>query len=340
MKKTIYLFLSFGLLGCLLFVTANILKAQTLNDYQNTPKTLYAWNSVSRKKIDGVSNWLLLLKNENQSFDKLIEFCNIHGFNAINLFVGSVQWEWQDYFRHHILPMEAYLKDNIAKANNNGIKVFALYYLNDEPNNLKDYQLIEDFVASVDSFNNRYPAASFVGISGDQEPWQKEVYQDYLQTNKIIKNKINQLNSDLITSVALKPLWVDQLYDGYKGEKAFFEYVLEDVDQAALMAYYDDVDMIKNIALPVLAYANNTGQKIDIILETGWINVLDPNTFYEEIKKDKKGFLDFVFNLNQDLKVNDSFSNIVIHDFTQFFKSLYLKEPYYFDKDINDLFLN
>lgn len=296
--------------------------------YSAIAKGLYAWNSSTTKKIDGIPNWVHLLKNTNNSADKLIEFARLHTFTHINLFIGSMEWEWESYFQNHVLPYESDIYNVLKKAKQNNIYVYALYYLNDDPNDFTNKERVEDLVEAVHAFNVKYPDAPFAGIHGDQEPYNSGQYADYLAMNTLIKQKITALHASLTTDVSLKPSWITEMYTGSQGQKEFYKYALDSVDVGTLMDYYDDETTIINKATPILAYAATAGKKINIAFETGWVNVTDPNTFYEELTADKENFFLLINRLHNRFSEYSSYQQIVIHDNAQYFKVMYGAEPY------------
>lgn len=72
--------------------------------FQKANKQLYVWSHSIENRIQGLPAWTLLIQNVNGSFDKLINFCEVHNFKKVYLFVGSVEWEYENYFGKGVFP--------------------------------------------------------------------------------------------------------------------------------------------------------------------------------------------------------------------------------------------
>lgn len=298
------------------------------------PKSLYVWNPTTQMRIEDVPNWVALIQNRNQSADKLIKFVQVSGFNRVVFFVGAVEWEWESSYRKHQLPHEADLAKVIKRLNDVNIKVYALFYLNDAHNDLSDYEKARDVVDAVHNFNLRYPSSRFAGIHGDQEPYKSSQYESLLTMNKLMKQRIQQLQSDLSLRMTIKPMWIKEEYEGVHGKRPFYQYAIDTVDEVVLMDYFDDPEQIVKVALPLLDHAQQQGKKAEIMLETGWVNVSDPNTFYEEMQVDVGNVLCIFRALHNRFSQHPAFRQLVIHDFAQFFSNIYGAEPYWYDGPI------
>lgn len=243
------------LLGTCQTVTPATAPQQIFSTYQKLNKALYVWNAAP-----GGAGWQALLQNSNHTADTLINFCIKHNFTRIYLYIGSTQHDWSPNYANHTLPFESGIAYIIQKATAQKIQVYALYYLNDDPNTIylnsgnlgncpstqqdpkDDAAKITDLVQSVIAYNGRYPQAKFTGIMGDQEPTSTNTYCNYLTINQTVQNVIkSSTEPTLQTAVSLKPVWIfapaTYTYQNKSYNQPLFQSILPLINLPSLLAY-------------------------------------------------------------------------------------------------------
>ncbi|HLB40618.1 MAG TPA: hypothetical protein VJJ83_02405, partial [Candidatus Babeliales bacterium] len=235
--------------------------------------------TCNKANAASIPTWELLLQNFNGTADTLIDFCVQQHFTNIYLFIGATQYNWQDYYAQHTLPYETGISYLIQKAQENQIAVWAFYYLNDTPsaNSLTvnstitpagsntplpvclptrssalepdDCQKALDLVHAVHAYNQRHPQAKFVGLLGDQEPTDPQVYAQFLAINTGIKQQIASLNANLKNAVTVTPTWITDPTNGIYNGAPFY--------QALVAATLNDLVTPVLDKVVVLAYSNN-----------------------------------------------------------------------------------
>jgi hypothetical protein len=137
---------------------------------KTTKRAIWMWKPNTTNQWDGVTGYKQLVDNHKKSQDNLIDFCRNKSINTIYVFIGS--WEWdQATFNTGKLYNEAGYAALIQKANAAGIRIWALFYLYDDPNNLTSYATATTkIIDAVGGFNQRYPYSGFDGIQADNEP--------------------------------------------------------------------------------------------------------------------------------------------------------------------------
>lgn len=115
--------------------------------YQAIPKTIYAWNPGPS------SSWWAWSENGND--DRFVAFCRTHGFRRATVFVGSVAGDWAASYSLGMLPHQAELASFTAKLRLAGIAPVALFYLNDDPNDLTNFVQAADVVTAPSPLSER-----------------------------------------------------------------------------------------------------------------------------------------------------------------------------------------
>eukprot|EP00704_Kipferlia_bialata_P011959 g11959.t1 len=166
--------------------------------------------------------------------------CHRHGVEAAYVFVGSVYWEWPDYYRLGTLPYQGgieTLAGLLAGTSDQGVSVpvcadgetsvdgscgpstatYALAYLNDERNDLSYWERAADLAKAVQSVYSAAVAegredSSIRGIIMDQEPDESFLYPTLLRMLCLMKDEMASLAETLGTDRAqlgsfIKPLW-------------------------------------------------------------------------------------------------------------------------------------
>ena len=309
---------------------------------KSTKRAIWMWKPNTTNQWDGVTGYKQLVDNHKKSQDNLIDFCRNKSINTIYVFVGS--WEWdQATFNTGKLYNEAGYASLIQKANAAGIRVWALFYLYDDPNNLTGYAAATTkIIDALGGFNQRHPYAGFDGIQADNEPSKTSTYTDMIDFCKLAQAKTNTWKTTLknagatpfIFSSVLKPAWVLTNYTYNKVTKEMFKFIVDAIDHVALMDYYDTQTKLKEIAIPVLSYSAslNPIKPVAIGIETGAFAVSNTiNTYDDEIKAETNATR---FNkIEADLdavegvfKTYKSFERFAIHDLPQYYAHWFGKE--------------
>ena len=314
-----------------------------------TKRALWVWKPLTSPQWDGVAGYKQLVDNHKKSQDNLIDFCRNKSINTIYVYVGA--WEWdQSTFTTGKLYNEAGYASLIQKANAVGIKVWALFYFYDDPNNFTDYaNATQKIIDAVGGFNQRHPTIGFEGVQSDNEPSNAAVYGNMIDFCKIAQSKTNSWKTTLknagakpfIFSTVLKPSWVFETYTYNGVNKEMFKFLVDNSDHVALMDYFDTQLKLKEKALPVLAYAAslNPIKPVAIGIETGWVSVTAPNTYDDDIKAESVttrfnkmetdlDAVEAVFNTYK------SYERIAIHDLPQYYFHWFGKEQGYW-LDVN-----
>lgn len=300
-----------------------------------TKRAIWMWKPNTTNIWNGVAGYQQLVDNHKNSQDNLIDFCRNKSINTIYLFVGNWQWD-QAIFNTGKLYHEAGYAAFITKANAVGIRVWALYYLNDDFNDLTNYAAATPkIIDAIGGFNSRYPNSGFDGAQSDVEPDVSSNYSTLIDYLKLAQSKTNTWKTTLknagakpfIFSSVIKPAWVSYVHTYNAVSKELFKFIIDAIDHIAIMDYYDTQAKLKFIALPALTYASslNPVKPVAIGIETGSFQVYDPiNTYSEEIKAETnltrfnrlEGDLDAVEAIFKTYKAYERFA---IHDMSQYF---------------------
>ena len=183
-------------------------------------------------------------------------------------------------------------------------------------------------------FNKRHPKARVAGLHCDQEPDSTDAYPGMLEMFKLMGARNDELKARLSLGAAFKPLWLRQDWQGRK----VFQHFLDELTTATLMAYSNKPATVKQLAAPLLQYAEKTDKRADIAIETGSFNAAPEETFAEQVKADPRKFLDTVADLSRDLGKQKGFDKLVIHAYAQYFNALYGLDPDAKDADPTELY--
>eukprot|EP00768_Dysnectes_brevis_P002396 gnl/Dysnectes_brevis/1817_a2083_1031.p1 GENE.gnl/Dysnectes_brevis/1817_a2083_1031~~gnl/Dysnectes_brevis/1817_a2083_1031.p1 ORF type:complete len:363 (-),score=108.42 gnl/Dysnectes_brevis/1817_a2083_1031:59-1147(-) len=300
--------------------------------YVLTPKSLYVWSHSINSRISGVPSWQLLLQNHDDSIYYLRDFCLLHGIDELNLFAGSVQWEWDDWFSKGQLPFDTQLAASIRILSRSGLKIHLMTYLNDDPDSLEGWERMETVARTVASFEQRH-ALEIASLHIDQEPGDPTQYADLLRM-------LLAAGEHVPVSISLKPVWLESYFnppvdlatlEPFKNidARTFSDYVQASVSEAAIMAYYSDLSVLKDTAFRAGLSAERANKDhLNIALETGFINDLpEENTLSEMIREDKDQWFTVFMDLENSFSNMDIDHKIIIHDYSQYFSDLYCAEP-------------
>ena len=271
---------------------------------------LWVWRPSNHTYIDWKLAWHILYDNPYQQ-NLLVKFAKQNNIKKVYMFVWTIHWTWRKYFSKGMLYNEQWLYNLIKKLNKNWIAFYALYYLNDDPNNISEYKKTEDLINAIYSFNNKYKNVKIEWIQIDQEITDTSKYNEFIKALSFITQNAN--NHGLISQIAIKPLWERQILNW----KSFVSIIMNNVNEWILMAYSDKINTIKKLGNKIADLWN-----FDI-----WINLNDKTankneTFYDEIKANWNLWFStqIVDKLNNYYRsYNNHFDWISIHDYSDWF---------------------
>jgi len=297
----------------------------TLNEIKKIPygRWIWVWSISNKNKIWNKPSWQLLYDQQKHQ-DILLQFLIQQKITKVFLYVGAIQREDEKYFSKGKFYNEDWLYNLLKIMHENNIKPYALYYINDDVNNIQDYKKVWNLVNTVLKWNITYPDATFIWIQNDQEVNNTSIYNDYLNMLSYI-NEITK-NTSLIHSIAAKPIWINQSIN----TENFLLQISKVCDEIFFMDYSDTERIIKSLWTRVF---DLVGIYINIWIETWSINAMNNETFFEEIQKNWISW----FYTNVEDYYEKYFSGYVnfkwlsIHDYNQYFQHVYKIEPYKFD---------
>lgn len=305
-----------------MFLILSLAYATTPESWCAAEKSLYAWNCATDHQRDGQSTWWHLLHNTNGCGTRLVNFASAQHFSRVYLYVGAMQWDWETSFSQGVMPDETALADLTTQLRAAGVEPWALWYLNDNPDNLNGIGHVEDLVDSVAAFNLRHPDGAFAGVHGDQEPNDSGVYADYLSMNQMGLRAATQ--AGIGWGASLKPAWLTLPRDA-----PFVEDVLPMLTMGTLMDYTDDPVKAASQGEQFLTDADAAGVLAEVALETGSTDPTPGVSFGQMVRSDPDGFYEMVGTLDVGFQAHNSYRGIAIHDYAQFFADLYGGvEPY------------
>ncbi|CAL6078547.1 Conserved_hypothetical protein [Hexamita inflata] len=302
--------------------------------YLSAKKSLYVWSHAS-SYIDSEPAWYRLSMNYNGAFDDLISFCKFHGFSKLYLFAGSVEWEWNGIFQNKKFIHHNEFIQQLLKLQQNNIEVELAFYLNDDPNDMSGYEKVVDIANTVLEASK---TVKIKAIHFDQECYNKGSY------DKLIK-MLRLSNAIYPTTSTVKPLWVRQTKadvitslspelqlewnthdtnqaDTNKQYQYFVDLLINSVSGSDMMSYSNVTDTIKTLSNNYFKRVNQFGLSGHPIVETGFgASPPEEETLHYEYVKDNNKFFAFIAEMAQ------TYKNIVIHDYRQYYLSLYCKNP-------------
>ena len=318
--------------------------------YKEQKKSLYVWSHATTNRLDDTPAWILLVKNKSGEIEKLADFCSLHGFNNVIFFAGSVEWEYEDYYSKGVLPYEDDYIYNIQYLASKGISTDLMVYLNDDPNNMTDYQHIDAVARIAQRLRDEGVPLNTLHI--DQEPSKQNRYADLLRMLSIASQYID-------VGVSLKPQWVreklssitaqfkvesvmDEIsaLQGYTPteDSTFSDLILMIAPKSVVMAYSNSTETSIRIGKQAVdslcrAFPNEDNPRvIEFAVETGFVNDLDEaETLHYWIKKNKPLWFNKIRCLSNSLlgyaKRNGVEGGLVIHDYAQYYSTLYCVSP-------------
>ncbi len=306
-------------------------------------RAMWVWNPVSvagnkqaNKIWDGSKNASdRFYKNYKGSMDMFFDFCENKSIRVVYMFGGTYQWS--DYSRGK-LDQGLVMKSFLEEANDRGIQIWYMYYLNDDRDTrsmLENTNQILEIAQAVDKFNKRYPKARFAGIHCDQEPNKPQVYPGLLDNTKKAFDWVESTGSDLLLSQALRPKWFNQSLKWNGETKTMNQHMQDCLHHSVLMAYNDKPETVYKWSKEVVDYATKIGRKAAIgselaDLKGAWPNS-DKETWWEEVRaeSDETRFKvgssnsvtweDMMHEVVKRESGKEGFDRLAIHTYSQYF---------------------
>ncbi|TNJ28044.1 hypothetical protein GMRT_10038 [Giardia muris] len=326
--------------------TTGVASPKDFDAYVATPKSLYVWSHTTDSTARSTPAWVSLLQNEKDEAVYLAKFCRQHGFTEVYLFVGSVEWEYDDFFSKGEMPYTSALRSTVSILTEMGLKTHFLVYLNDAVNNLESYEKITGVAEAAANFQQRYPNLRIGTLHIDQEPSDPAQYEKYIKM-------LGLASAYMPISAALKPLWLRTTLTSISDRFSLFDLSLEipsliniadtaetfsDViyyltSGSAIMAYSDRTEQIVELAQDSYRSASRVGiTSVKTAIETGYTNNLpEDETLHYEIVNNKDSWFTRFMELHGMFDTSSNglgvSQNIVIHDYAQYFKTLYCVLP-------------
>lgn len=286
---------------------------------------VYVWNADSSRGTP----WPTLAQTESLH-SLLVAFCIEHNFNSVIIYNGAIEWDEATYAQKNINFQEGFRK-LFKRLNDRGIKVGMAWYLNDEVNNLDNFEKAVLIVDAVDNFNKKYPESRIHSINGDQEPSNTAVYPQYLSMLQMMKNRRDELGADFEIDVSLKPLWLHQQFNG----QDMFKNVYNHIDSGMIMAYSSNFENTKSMATKTVNYAESVNKNSTVAVETDPRSGLESASYGTLIAGGQHDtFLGYLDTLDTMFENKEGYHGTVVHAWSQYFKLLYGSEPVDFGGDL------
>lgn len=288
------------------------------HNYQALNKSIYVWNTGVRSG----RNW-----SEDENAERLVNFSRMHGFKRAIIYVGAVEWHWENYFSQFQLPDQqeiVYLNYQLRQA---GIEPVAAFYLNDDPNDLSNHLRAADVVQTIHAFNQAYPESAFFALEGDQEP--NAVGEDYLAMNQAMLDRKQVLGASFPVGAALRPRWLNR--DSNYGLDSELADALTTLDEGMIMAYSNQRNISRSFANRSLEHSQSAGNKpIYVAIETEDLEgtIGNEDSFYEMLAaEDKTEFFQMVVDMDEEYRAHPLYRGMVIHAYKGFFDVLFGHTP-------------
>lgn len=266
--------------------------------------------------------------------EEAIDFMKKNGVDTLYLYADAYQ------ARNLIVESPALYRSLIEYAHGRGMHVYALLgsaYLNTEayilPERRADAQAM---LQRILTYNQAAPsAARFDGINLDIEPhilnaWNEDTRLDLLRHFLDMSAALMRLKKVYGVQLSVGPaipFWLDGIELEWQGQrKPVSEHAIDIYDYVALMDYRDKADGSDGIidhASNEIAYANRTGKKVVVGLETTK-NDINKVTFYEEGPKIMERE---ITKVNAALMKEPSFAGYALHHYGEWRKWLRRQWP-------------
>tara|TARA_R110002111_G_scaffold134685_2_gene200736 strand:- start:1411 stop:2427 length:1017 start_codon:yes stop_codon:yes gene_type:complete len=314
--------LCLSLLAACIMLCACSTQAETADESSHTDMSQHS----SSSKIQGMWVWREAWINTDQAQDKLLDFCERHGFNRL-----FVQIHNDKQAKTYIIKYPKELARLVAEAGERGILIEAL----DGDHDMALAARQDDTLARLDALidlNQSMPVGKrFVGIHYDIEPYVGEpwkagqasrdvVMHDLLTFYVKARQKLNDRGSQMTLACDI-PMWYDaktaeddHCIVSFNGEtKNLHEHIQDLCDYIGIMSYRQHVVGSNSVSEHIaneLAYARSINKTICASLET--IELEDtpqitffgktPNEFWEQLKL-----------LNQEHKDDPAYAGVLVH---------------------------
>lgn len=310
--------------------------------YQMVPKSLYVWSHTTESQMNGQPAWTVLLQNRNQEIPYLIEFCKLHGVKEVYLFVGSIEWEYDAFFSTGKFPHEESLVHDLELLSSAGIGASLMVYLNDDPENLANWERMKGVASAMRRLKDSYPALALKSLHIDQEPAQPANYANYIKM-------LLECSSEVHVSAAIKPKWTRDSLASIEGQfsleslsteypvlapivgtaQLFSDVVYFVTEYSVMMAYSNDLGSVISLGSRAMESARRMGSTFaENAIETGFVNNLPAEeTLYYEIQKNKEKWYSDFLTINTGFNGYGIAQQTVIHDYAQYFYALYCVVP-------------
>jgi hypothetical protein len=271
------------------------------------------------------------------NIELLVSVCVAHGFKRAIVFIGSAQWDWQQYFQVNKIPHEERFVMLFAALRQAGVTPYAAFYLNDAPNDVTGWERAADVVLAIHNFNRAYPDSAVAGIDGDQEP--TTIGTEFLSMNAAQRARRDELGTNLTLTASLKPGWLRGRFD----DSPMASLAMEDMDAGMIMAYSSKPKLSMRFGDEALALAAPAARELWVALETS-PRAPASDTFWELASNDNSGFLGLVADMDSHYRAHDhaeAYQGIVIHDYEGFFEAMYgVKAPAWTGNVVTRLYAN
>lgn len=197
-----------------------------------------------------------------------------------------------------------------------GIATTATFYLNDDPNDMTNYQLVADVGATFQRFNTANPQSAVSKIDGDQEP--DHVSTDYLEMNRILANK-----TSLQVGASLKPAWLREVF-GAGAARTALQAALGSLSSGMMMAYSSDSGTVRSLADMALVQAASAGSFVSVAVETSW-RAPAADTLWAMASRNQVAFFELLVDLDDHLRrqPGGAYQSLVLHDYEAYFMAMY-----------------
>ena len=267
-------------------------------EYQKINKMLYVWNAGSPHQWN---EW------SQKNINLLVNFCKIHGFTEVNIFVGSSADLTNGWMKNNIDQFTSLFLE-LSKEN---IDIYTLFYDNDDPNNIPspNTPVSNNYKKLIDILINLKKDSKYSGIKGityDQEPYNGTVYQDFqsrvfniidythknglgfgmtfkmhwLTLSTIGKLMLNKLDKQYDRPVLMDYFPWQPKDDSTENQEAY-QYICEKYVNPILSSSYGTIKI--NIALETETDAFSGGLPVNAFSGDGKIEGLSPDNFFETV---------------------------------------------------------
>ncbi len=270
--------------------------------------------------------WRETWLNTDQAQDRLLNFCQTHGFNRL-----FVQIHEDKEAAAYTIKYPAQLTRLVAQAAERGIAVEALDGAKDMAVAANHAHTLEILDAIIDLNQSMPEGKRFVGIHYDIEPyimpqWKQDqearqvIMHDLLDYYTKARRKLNDRGSDMLLACDI-PMWYDLKTDAddscildYDGQtKNLHQHIQDICDYIGIMSYRTHAVGSNSITEHVaneLAYAEQIGKKICASMETIELKDTPEITFYGS---GPQAFWEQLNLVHNELEGRPGYAGILVH---------------------------